>query len=820
MISRLFFIFLFCLTLPVEGISQNTNGRGVIKKTDTTVVRGATYAIIIGISNYKNVTPLQYADRDAQAFESFLLSDAGGKVPTVNIETFLNDKATRTYVGDAISEVARKAKPGDRVYFFFAGHGDMEDLTQVENGLLLLYNSPNGNYFGMNDDVLELLNLKRYLSPLAERGVEMIFIVDACHSGNLKGGLEGIEQTASALAASWGKEYKILSCQPNQLSLESAEWGGGRGLFSLELEEGMKGLADLNNDGEVSMYELQNYIQTNVAKYSEGRQIPMVTGDLSKPFVKVIPAVLAALKKQKEENYPILAVINTKGNEKKYIDSLDTIGENLYASFNKNIADKKLIWPKDTNALRDYRAFVKKYADNPLTLTMRRNLAASLNERFNKIVGPLLKGETSYSSRDECYYAAMELDSCMNLLGKEHYMYPNLKARKLFMNAMSYTWALSENQYNISMRPTVIKSIQLLEESVELEPNAAYTLSALGILYTFVYEYEKANKVFQKYLDLRPNDISAKYSLGLIYARLKQFDKAESMFESLLQKYPDDLNIKLQLRDAYWNNNKTEKSLTLIDQMIASDNSKMEGYFSKGIFFSREINLDSAVYYYELARKYYNSYCPNCDNNIGQIYFVTNHIDSARKYFLQILSHDSTYSLAHFNLGIIEQKEGDLSAAMEQFNSTIHFATSSLDGVITNLQLYFGKTYDTTNRIAYKEFTRKTFMFNMQYASYLSMLYTYIRVPGFIDSTRNIDFLFGQLFNYKLHQDLTWFHNACYKAVKKDKPGALESLGKSLQLGFGNYFMLTCDNDLALIRDTPEFKALVQKYFPEKSTKK
>ena len=69
----------------------------------------------------------------------------------------------------------------------------------------------------------------------------------------------------------------------------------------LELEEGMKGLADLNNDGEVNMYELQNYIQTNVAKYSEGRQIPMVTGDLSKPFVKVIPSALAALKKQKKK---------------------------------------------------------------------------------------------------------------------------------------------------------------------------------------------------------------------------------------------------------------------------------------------------------------------------------------------------------------------------------------------------------------------------------------------------------------------------------------------------------------------------------------
>jgi hypothetical protein len=100
------------------------------------------------------------------------------------------------------------------------------------------------------------------------------------------------------------------------------------------------------------------------------------------------------------------------------------------------------------------------------------------------------------------------------------------------------------------------------------------------------------------------------------------------------------------------------------------------------------------------------------------------------------------------------------------------------------------------------------------------MLYTYIRVPGLIDSTRNVNFLFDQLFNYKTHDDLTWFHNACYKAMKKDTAGALESLEKSLKLGFGNYFMLTCDNDLAILRDIPEFKALVQQYFPEQNKKR
>ena len=145
--------------------------------------------------------------------------------------------------------------------------------------------------------------------------------------------------------------------------------------------------------------------------------------------------------------------------------------------------------------------------------------------------------------------------SCMSLLGEQHYMYPNLKARKLFMNAMSYTWALNENTYNISMRPTVIKSIQLLEESSELEPNVGYTLSQLLEYFTlFVCEYEKKlTRFFKNTFDLRPNDFSAKYSLGLIYSRLKQYDKAEKACLNHCW-YPDDLNIKLELTEVYWQN--------------------------------------------------------------------------------------------------------------------------------------------------------------------------------------------------------------------------------------------------------------------------
>lgn len=808
-------IVLICTVTILQAYAQPAE-RGLIVKKDTTIVKGNTYAIIVGISNYKEVPHLQYAHKDAQAFESYLLSDAGGKVPKENIETFLNENAIRYNVADAINIVIHKAKPGDRVYFFFAGHGDMEDLTQIENGLLLLYNSPNGNYFGMNDDVLQILQLKNYLGGLAQKGIEMIFIVDACHSGNLKGGIKGSEQTASALAASWGNEYKLLSCQPNQSSLESAEWGGGRGLFSLELEEGMKGLSDKNNDGKVSFMELQRYITDNVATYSEDKQIPLVSGDLSKLFVTVNPATLAALKKQKEQNYPILAKANIKGNEEKYIDSLDPAGKKIYSSFKKNLDDKKLIWPKDTNALRDYRAFVNKYYDNLLIPNMRRSLAASLNERFNLIVAPLLRGETSSSSRDECKYAAAELDSCLHLLGEQHYMYTNLKARKLYMDAMALTWAMTKNEYNISIKPVIEKAIQLLEQSEKLEPNAAYTLQQLGILYCDVFEYEKAYPEFQKYLDLRPNDFYSKYSLAAIFASLNMYDKAGNLYLQLIKEFPTDVDLYASLANVYMDDNKEEEALKCAKKIIVSLHDKSTGYFVMGVCYSHKNIVDSAVRYYKLSAKEPQNYLA-CYNNIGHIYFLNNQVDSAKKYFTLVLKKDSTFPNTNFNMGIIDDIRGDTYTAISKFIRAINNFNMFDDCFNTNMQLYFKKNYNITNVTLYEDFKKKAFNFNSQYLCYLGILYCYLRDENLKGQTDKIGFIFSQMFNYKQHDPLTWYHYACYKALNHDKNAALESIEKALKLGFGNYFMLSSDSDLDLIRNTPEFKKFLQKYFPAES---
>lgn len=797
--------------LVLRTTGQNV-ARGAPVMSPATPAAGKTYAIIIGISQYKNVRPLQYADKDAEAFAHFLQSPSGGNLPPDNIELFTNEKATRENVGDAISGFVRKAQPGDRIYFFFAGHGDMEDLTQIENGLLLLYNSPNGNYFGMNDDVLEVLDLKRYLSPLSERGIEVYFIVDACHSGNLKGGVQGMQQTASALAASWGHEFKILSCQPNQLSLESKEWGGGRGLFSLELEEGLFGMADRNGDGKVTLLELQQYLTEKVASISEGTQIPVVLGDLSKPVATVNPTALAALKKRLAEDYPMLAVANTKGGS-ELTDSLDPIRARLYQSFVADIEKKDLISPAGHNALAAYRSVQRLDPEHPLVKMMRRNLATALNERFNAIVTPLLQGKTSTSSREECGLAATELDSCLNILGRQHYMYDNIKARMLYVKAMALTWALYEWDYQVALRPTVEESTAMLEESERLEPNAAYTLSSLGTNYFLLYEYDKANAKFQKYLDLRPNDLYAKFSLAKIYTKLKRLSLAEALLKQIIREDSTKFDPAYEeLTRVYTEEGKPHDALLLALNLVKSDST--EGNFLLGTYYSKLGAIDSAKYYYGRNK----GKCTVCDNNIGYTYMINYHFDSAAHYFKKISEGDFDYEFRMYNLGTIDLMTAHYDTAISEFIESINHTTPFVEAYFSRPDIYFRKKYSIRDTAAFLEFKKSVLQFSIQYESYVGIVYCYLRDSQLILKSSAIDYWFSRLKRYKEYDDWTYYHYACYKAILNDKAAALDALKKSLAAGFGNYFLLTSDDDLASIRDTPEFIRLLKESFADRIT--
>ena len=85
-----------------------------------------SYALIIGIDNYQNVQPLNYAVKDAESIQHMLINSFDFLLENVTI--LKNEAATKQNILKSFSDITKKAEDSDRVLIFFAGHGETMDL--------------------------------------------------------------------------------------------------------------------------------------------------------------------------------------------------------------------------------------------------------------------------------------------------------------------------------------------------------------------------------------------------------------------------------------------------------------------------------------------------------------------------------------------------------------------------------------------------------------------------------------------------------------------------------------------------------------------
>ncbi|MEP7255702.1 MAG: caspase family protein, partial [Ferruginibacter sp.] len=292
---KYFFFFFISAFFSFSLLAQTINSIKVSQSPTNNV-----YAVIVGISSYSDadVPQLQFANRDAEVFAGFLRSKSGGSVPKENIRLLTDSSATSAAVYNAIYWVKKNAKKDDVVFFYFSGHGDLENITMYNNAYLICYNSPPQNYVGMALSVEYLNDIANTLS--VQTKAKVVLITDACHSGKLAGNsFKGNLLVGEQLMATKEKEIRIASCKPDQLSNEKSDWGRGRGIFSYYLVNGLMGLADKSKDSIVTLGEIKNYLQTSLAndpvlKQDKTIQTPVLNGNDGFPLSTVVQSEFIA----------------------------------------------------------------------------------------------------------------------------------------------------------------------------------------------------------------------------------------------------------------------------------------------------------------------------------------------------------------------------------------------------------------------------------------------------------------------------------------------------------------------------------------------
>ncbi len=256
---------------------------------------GKRWAVVVGVSKYKSerIPSLRYADKDAEGIYEILrkpMREGGMGVEPANIQLLLNENATSSKVRQALTDFLKQTIAEDQVFIFFAGHG-AADPDRPKILYILTYDTDPENMASTS------LKMEDFQSSLRDYVMaKNVFVwADACHSRGL-----GVSQTTRSafappelinayleeIANARPGTWTFSASDIDQFSYEDPKWGGGHGVFTHFLIEGLKGAADLNNDHMIQVSELSQYVGQNVRRATSSKQSPISNAnlDLSMPL--------------------------------------------------------------------------------------------------------------------------------------------------------------------------------------------------------------------------------------------------------------------------------------------------------------------------------------------------------------------------------------------------------------------------------------------------------------------------------------------------------------------------------------------------------
>jgi tetratricopeptide (TPR) repeat protein len=576
-------------TAPLS--AQDTKGASPLPTHRSSLLaHHSTRAVVVGISDYQNpaIPDLRYADKDAEAFVHFLRSPAGGSLGGHQLKVLLNESATSGQFAAALDWLLEQSEPGDQAILYFSGHADVERRTISQPGYLLCWDAPPQIY--MSGGAFNLRDLEEVVNTLAiQNKARTIVIADACHAGKLSGtGIGGAQITGASLARQYANEIKILSCQPNEYSIEGAQWGGGRGAFSYHLTDGLYGLADRDNDNTVTLFEIGRYLEDRVTpEVAPQSQLPLVVGDKTARIATVAPAVLDELRKFKKGELPVFLPMEQKNFEEALLGAVNAPVQALYSAFQAAIREKRFFDPDEFSADACYARLNALPELIPMQGFLRRNYAAALQDDAQQTVIALMSMNLQEITRSNIEKARryrdapLRLARAAELLGPGHYMYATLKARELLFEGLVQFF----DTYASGDPATGVPVLEKYRQSLRFQPEAPLAHYYMSLCFALKTKQPDSAYIHaQEAVRLAETWVLPTAHLAYHFARYyQQFEYAEKLLNQAQQTDPDHAVVWTSWGALYYYQDKYPEAIEAYRRAIRLDSTNGVAWTNLGV---------------------------------------------------------------------------------------------------------------------------------------------------------------------------------------------------------------------------------------------
>ena len=215
---------------------------------------GKVYLVSVGIADYPGKeNDLRISDNDAKT-----IAKVFNATKDASVKVLVNEEATQSALLSTMHTLFLDAQSDDAVILYFSGHGTPGALV-------------------CHDGLLTYQHIFKMLKGC--KANRKMIIADACYAGKMR--------TTPQQSNSYNSQdvMLFLSSRTNETSIETKYQNS---LFTIFLERGLRGGADVNKDRSITAREIYDFVHQGVTEASKGKQHPVMWGkfDNNMPVIK------------------------------------------------------------------------------------------------------------------------------------------------------------------------------------------------------------------------------------------------------------------------------------------------------------------------------------------------------------------------------------------------------------------------------------------------------------------------------------------------------------------------------------------------------
>ena len=210
----------------------------------TVPVQAKVYLVSVGIADYPDTkNDLRISDNDAKT-----IAKVFNATKDASVSVLVNKDATQSALLSAMHTMFEDAGNDDAVILYFSGHGTPGAIV-------------------CHDGLLTYQHIFKMLKGC--KATRKIIIADACYAGKMR---TNNQQTTTYNSQN---VMLFLSSRTNETSQETRYQNS---LFTIFLDRGLRGGADVNKDRRITARELYDFVHKGVIEASNNKQHPVMWG--------------------------------------------------------------------------------------------------------------------------------------------------------------------------------------------------------------------------------------------------------------------------------------------------------------------------------------------------------------------------------------------------------------------------------------------------------------------------------------------------------------------------------------------------------------